>query len=269
LTDLAAAQTVTTPSPPISTSEITRKGDAAYKRKDYATALIFYTQAINAGDMTAQAALGRLYLYGLGVPQDVDRGMNLVTESAKANNVLAWKILGETQLYQSKPTEKQYATAMTAFRRAADQGDAEAERKVGVMYQAGLGVPAPDAAEAAKWLRKAADQNDADAQLLLGDLYDDGEGVARDHEEALRWWRKAADNGDKKAKQRLADIKNAEIANVPPALQMKCYFLSKAINDVPNNSKNPIVQSFAHLNENPKYRACIEENLKEIRELMK
>lgn len=50
---------------------------------------------------------------------------------------------------------------------------------------------------------------------------------------------------------------------------MKCYFMRKAIGDVPNNSKNPIVESFAHLNENPKYRACIEGNLKEIRELMK
>ena len=43
--------------------------------------------------------------------------------------------------------------------------------------------------------RKAAKQGDADAQYNLGVLYADGRGVRQDHAEAVRWYRKAAEQG--------------------------------------------------------------------------
>ena len=46
---------------------------------------------------------------------------------------------------------------------AADQGDADAQKNLDVLYEQGQGV-AQDFAEAAKWLRKAADQGYAAAQ---------------------------------------------------------------------------------------------------------
>jgi TPR repeat protein len=51
-------------------------------------------------------------------------------------------------------------------------------------------VPRDDA-EAVRWYRKAADQGDADAQRNLGLMYATGRGVARDDVEAWRWLRKA------------------------------------------------------------------------------
>ena len=78
------------------------------------------------------------------------------------------------------------------LRKAADQGKAEAQFYLGVMYAKGQGVPQDDA-EAAKWYRKAAEQGYADAQDNLGIMYAKGQGVPQDDAEAAKWWRKAAD----------------------------------------------------------------------------
>ena len=55
----------------------------------------------------------------------------------------------------------------------------------------GEGVPS-DYAEAAKWYRKAADQGDIEAQNELGSLYGTGQGVPKDYVEAYRWFELAA-----------------------------------------------------------------------------
>ena len=47
------------------------------------------------------------------------------------------------------------------------------------MYDQGRGV-AQDDGEAVRWLRKAAEQGDADAQFNLGSLYDEGQGAMYD-----------------------------------------------------------------------------------------
>lgn len=76
---------------------------------------------------------------------------------------------------------------MKWIRKAADQGFADAQFGLGVMYLEGLGVP-QDYTEAAKWYRKAADQGYADAQLNLGSMYDKGKGVLQDYTEGAKWF---------------------------------------------------------------------------------
>jgi uncharacterized protein len=85
-------------------------------------------------------------------------------------------------------------TAFNWHRKAADQGDATAQTKIGIMYADGQGVP-QDFVEAAKWFRQAADQGHPSAQFLLGLLYAGGEGVAKDRVTAAKWFRQAADQG--------------------------------------------------------------------------
>ncbi len=91
-----------------------------------------------------------------------------------------------------------YATALREFRSLADQGNANAQFSLGIMYSNGLGVP-QDYAEAVKWSRKAAEQGDAKAQYNLGIMYRNGEGVPQDYASALQWYRKAAEQGHAKA----------------------------------------------------------------------
>ena len=79
-------------------------------------------------------------------------------------------------------------------REKAEQGDAEAQLRLGWMYYEGEGVP-QDFVEAVKWYRKAAKQEYADAQYNLGWMYRKGDGVPQDEVEAVKWWRKAAEQG--------------------------------------------------------------------------
>ena len=76
----------------------------------------------------------------------------------------------------------------------AEQGYAEAQYNLGVMYDSGHGVR-QDYAEALRWYRQAAEQGHATAQYNLGVMYDKGQGVRQDDDEAFRWYRKAANRG--------------------------------------------------------------------------
>ena len=68
----------------------------------------------------------------------------------------------------------------------AEQGDADAQYHLGVIYVGDQGVPQDDA-EAVRWERLAAEQGDARAQSHLGNMYHYGEGVPQDDAEAVRW----------------------------------------------------------------------------------
>ena len=70
------------------------------------------------------------------------------------------------------------------------------------MYDNGQGV-AKDEVEAVKWFRKAADQGEADAQNNLGNMYANGQGVAKDEVEAYKWWLLAGAQGNELARGRI------------------------------------------------------------------
>ncbi|MEH8261428.1 tetratricopeptide repeat protein, partial [Aeromonas veronii] len=91
---------------------------------------------------------------------------------------------------------------ISEVQKAAEQGLAEAQLVLGVMYFGGRGV-AQDDKQAAAWTRKAAEQGYVDAQLLLGIMYEEGKGVAQDDKQAVAWFRKAAEQGDAHAQYNL------------------------------------------------------------------
>ena len=73
------------------------------------------------------------------------------------------------------------------------------------MYINGRGVP-QDNVQAALWLRKAAEQGNRNAQVVLGGLYSDGQGVPQDNTRAVFWYRKAAEQGDDYAQYHLGGL---------------------------------------------------------------
>ena len=87
-----------------------------------------------------------------------------------------------------------YATALRELRPLAEQGVAEAQLNLALMYANGRGVP-QDYAEAMKWYRKATERGYAKAQYRLGSMYFTGQGVPQDDARAVGWWRKAAKQG--------------------------------------------------------------------------
>lgn len=88
---------------------------------------------------------------------------------------------------------------MRMLRESAEQGDADAQCKLGYMYETGSGV-LRDAAEAVKWYRKAAEQGDASGQVNLGLMYEHGTGVEKD----------AAEQGNSVAQNALKAIERWE-----------------------------------------------------------
>ena len=86
--------------------------------------------------------------------------------------------------------------------KAAEQGDAYAQWRLGRMYQNGRGV-AKDEKKACEWYQKAAEQGHATAQENLGSMYANGRGVAKDDTKACEWYQKAAEQGDAYAQWRL------------------------------------------------------------------
>jgi len=98
------------------------------------------------------------------------------------------------------------------FKLAADQGQAEAQYNLGVLYANGQGVSRDDA-EAVRWYRLAAERGHRDAQFNLAVLYANGRGVSRDLVQAEKWFLIAANQGDQDsatAKERMAARMSAQ-----------------------------------------------------------
>lgn len=60
-----------------------------------------------------------------------------------------------------------------------------------------------DKSEAIALIKKAAEQGDADAQFYMGEIYHEGKAVETDLDEAAKWYRKAAEQGDEVAEYKL------------------------------------------------------------------
>jgi uncharacterized protein len=124
-------------------------------------------QQAEKGDPVAQWRLGSLYDSGQGVPRD------------------------------GKEAEKWY-------RRAADNGYAEAQNSLGSFYQAERKY-----SEAVEWYRKAADQGHTLALNNLAYVYDLGLGVSQDREHAFELYMKAANQGDPRTMFNIANVYGA------------------------------------------------------------
>ena len=96
--------------------------------------------------------------------------------------------------------------AVRWYRKAAEQGRADAEFKLGYFHTVGGGGLARDMNEAAAWYKKAAEQNQSGAQYNLAVCYEKGLGVERDESSALSWYRKAAALGDTYAQKAVGVI---------------------------------------------------------------
>ena len=67
----------------------------------------------------------------------------------------------------------------------------------------------PSDEEAVHWYRRAAGQGDADAQFQMGVAYKYGKGVEPSDEEAVQWYQLAADQGHEKARFNLTSLRKA------------------------------------------------------------
>ena len=88
--------------------------------------------------------------------------------------------------------------AVQLYQEGADNGDADSQYKLGLLYLTGNGA-LQDFAEAAKWLKLAAEQGYGPAQYELGLIYRNGYGLPTDHVQSYVWLNLAAAAGVQQA----------------------------------------------------------------------
>jgi TPR repeat protein len=89
---------------------------------------------------------------------------------------------------------RNFSQAMQMLYPLAEAGEAEAQFRVAIMCQNGLGV-VRKAEEAQRWMEAAAEQGNALAQHGLGFMFMEGDCVQRSAEQAVFWFEKAAAQG--------------------------------------------------------------------------
>jgi TPR repeat protein len=106
---------------------------------------------------------------------------------SNSGNPSAQYTLGKLYYSGDSYARQNKATALTLFRKAAQQGWPEAEHILGLIYFTGDDVP-QSFELAASWFVKAAKHGFLEAQYYIGDAYCYGKGVPRDPVQAYAWW---------------------------------------------------------------------------------
>ena len=99
-------------------------------------------------------------------------------------------------------TSNEKNSPISELRKKAEGGDADAQLRLGFIYNRGDGVPR-DLEQAVHWYRKAADQGNYIGQNQLGVMYAHGDGVPKNSAQAVIWYRKAANQGNPAAQTNL------------------------------------------------------------------
>jgi TPR repeat protein len=98
----------------------------------------------------------------------------------------------------------------------AERGDANAQARLGFMYEHGRGV-AQDYVIAVYWYMAAAAQGHSTGQYLIGLMYDKGHGVVRSATLAYMWLNLAAAHAPPRAREYYSRIRDAVAAKLSPA----------------------------------------------------
>jgi TPR repeat protein len=161
-------------------------GLAAYKRRDWATALGLLRPLAEQGDPAAQEKIGRLYERGKGLPKDTFSAAEWYRKAAEQGDAAAQGRLGT--LYRTgEGVPRDNAEALKWYRKSSERGNPLAQVGLGYMSWGGEGLPV-DYSLAATWFGKAAEHGDALGQLSLGTLYELGKGVPKDAVQAYKWY---------------------------------------------------------------------------------
>ena len=159
--------------------------DAAFSRKDFATAYAIARPRAEAGDPAAQKAVAILYMTGSGVGKDMALAAAWFSKAAAAGDAEAEAFLGLDYM-TGLGVAQDDAAALKWSLAAAEQHNVIGERQAGFLYHAGRGAPV-DNVESVKWTALAAEQGDGVALGNIAEGYLDGKGLPQDYRQALFW----------------------------------------------------------------------------------
>jgi len=160
-----------------------------------------YSQQVNLSGIAALMACLALLLAGSVRPVNAASYPHLVTTGQTAGDQLnqigyrqQW-IEEQTELADEAYNEDELQLARRLWTELAEQGVADAEYKLGMVYDTGIGLER-NAERAVYWYQRAAGKGHVHAQHNLAVAYANGDGVGLDYQQALHWWQRAAAAGN-------------------------------------------------------------------------
>jgi serine/threonine protein kinase len=181
----------------------------AFDRKDYAEAFKLALPLAQSNDSEAADILGQIYESGLNGQKSDEQAFVWYRKAAEEGNADAEHALGYFYLLGKGGAPLSESEAVYWFRSAAEKGLAKAQKNLGDLYYQGKGVQKVDKREAFEWYKRAATSNDGAAEFALGGYYEDGRPpVSQDYQQAADWYRKAAAQGSTAAQAALARLQS-------------------------------------------------------------
>jgi TPR repeat protein len=174
----------------------------AYNEARYDDALTLLTPFIQAGEPRAQFLFGQMNFYGLGVNQDAQKGLELISASAKAGFQFAQVRLAWIYIDEYDRIEQ----ALELLTDAAEHGDPTAQNDLGHLLLGESPEVDQDLSGALHYLNLASEGGSVESQLTLGNLYSSGRLIPRDVEISLKYLLLAHYAGDARASFALTGI---------------------------------------------------------------
>ncbi|MBT8362253.1 MAG: sel1 repeat family protein, partial [Deltaproteobacteria bacterium] len=172
-------------------------------KKDSDKARTWWEQAADSGHGQAMEELARRYEKGtVGFPRDPQRAIELFTRVAAAYRD---GLNGLPKNQQFADSRQAHAEEIAQFEKLLEQGDPQAQAKLGRELLQIRGVIPETRKEGLALLEKAALQGDPQLQYELGDIFINGRnGVSVDQSRGRGWWAKALDQNHVKTMERVA-----------------------------------------------------------------
>ena len=169
---------------------------------------------MNVKKIIIRLILSLLLGSGVAVATDFDKGLKAAQSGDFKTALAEWMPLAEQGnanaqrnlglMYDNGDgVQENDKTAVKWYTLAAEQGLDQAQSNLGLMYENGIGVQ-ENHETAVKWYTLAAEQGLDQAQSNLGFMYYIGKGVTQDYETSAKWYALAAEQGNSKAKENLS-----------------------------------------------------------------
>lgn len=190
--------------PALAANAAINAGNAAYGRKDYATALAQFAAACDTGNAEACGAVGHMYIQGEGVQASGARAAAPLATACDGGIAVACGRLG--LLYdKGNGVGVNKARAFTLFNGACSRSDMPSCYNLGRLYEGGQGTAA-DSAQAAALYQRACTAGLADGCSSVGTMYANGVHFPRSEAQAETFFKSACSKGGLNGCQQLASI---------------------------------------------------------------
>ena len=172
-----------------------QRGDGIIQ--DYSQAIYWFTRAAEQGHTSATIMLGTMYGLGRGVERDFEHALHLIRNAGEQGDAdMQYSI---SRFFSGTLDEVYW------LRRAAEQGHAQGQHRLGIMYVYGLGVDT-NITTALYWFRQSAMHGYDGGQFVLAGFYENGFVVEQNLNQAIYWYQQAAGQGHAGAITRLQNI---------------------------------------------------------------